>query len=142
MVERIEHENRLLGIIIRRNYTKNGIEFFTDNNSSQQLGYMKRPKGYEIIPHRHNFVSRNVGLTQEVLFIKSGLVRVDFYSEQEDYVQSKVLYPLDVILLSQGGHGFHFLEISEIIEVKQGPYIEDRDKIRFNAKHNNHINIK
>ena len=49
--------------------------FFTPNDYSQQLGYMNRPKNYEIQPHLHNSISRNVYFTNEVLFIKSGKVK-------------------------------------------------------------------
>jgi mannose-6-phosphate isomerase-like protein (cupin superfamily) len=66
-----------------------------------------------------------------VLFIKSGKVRVDFYSNDQEYLESRILYPGDVILLSDGGHGFKMLEPSEIIEVKQGPYCGEQDKVRF-----------
>ena len=134
MVEKIIYKELLLGILLRGSFEKKGIEFFTDDQSSQQLGYMKREKNYDIIPHRHNLVSRDVRHTQEVLFIKSGKVRVDFYDNDEDYLFSKILNPLDTILLCDGGHGFHFIEESEMIEVKQGPYLEERDKVRFNPQ--------
>lgn len=61
----------------------------------------------------------------------SGRVRVDFYSEEQQYLESAVLEAGDVILLAFGGHGFEMLEETEIIEVKQGPYAGDRDKTRF-----------
>jgi mannose-6-phosphate isomerase-like protein (cupin superfamily) len=131
MIENIQHNNLLLAIIIRSDYKKEGIEFFTNDNDSQQLGYMNRPEGYVIAPHRHNLVAREVHLTQEVLFIRSGKVRVDFYDNDQNYIQSAVLEKGDVILLSDGGHGFKMLENSEIIEVKQGPYCGDEDKVRF-----------
>lgn len=131
MTENIQYNNLLLAIIIRSDYKKEGIEFFTNDNDSQQLGYMNRPEGYVIAPHRHNLVAREVHLTQEVLFIRSGKVRVDFYDNQQNYVQSAVLEKGDVILLSDGGHGFKMLEKSEMIEVKQGPYCGDEDKVRF-----------
>lgn len=133
MFEKIENENVLLALIIRSNFNKEGIYFFSDEKDSQQLGYMKRPEGYIIQPHRHNLVKREVHLTQEVLFIKSGKIRVDFYSDNQEYFKSTYLYSGDVILLSNGGHGFKMIEDSEIIEVKQGPYCGERDKIRFNA---------
>ncbi len=131
MIENIIHNNINLAIIIRSNYKKEGIEFFTNDNDSQQLGYMNRPEGYVIAPHRHNIVAREVHLTQEVLFIKSGKIRVDFFDNEQNYVKSSVLEKGDVILLSDGGHGFKMLEQSEIIEVKQGPYCGERDKVRF-----------
>jgi mannose-6-phosphate isomerase-like protein (cupin superfamily) len=131
MLEKVYKDSLLLAIIIRNEYSNEGIKFFTNDNDSQQLGYMNRPEGYEIKPHRHNLVQREVHLTQEVLFIKSGKVRVDFYSNDQEYLESRILIQGDVILLSDGGHGFKMLEPSEIIEVKQGPYCGEQDKVRF-----------
>ena len=131
MVEKIFNNNHLQALIIRTSFVKEGIEFFTPGEFSQQLGYMNRPKGYVIDPHVHNLVERKVTLTQEVLFIKSGKVRVDFYDDDKKYLESRVLEKGDVILLAAGGHGFEVLENAEIIEVKQGPYCGDEDKVRF-----------
>lgn len=131
MIEKIEHTSQLLAIIIRSNFEKEGISFFTPDDFSQQLGYMKRPSGYIIDPHVHNHVERKVTLTQEVLFIKSGKIRVDFFSEKKEYLQSSILTQGDVILLAAGGHGFEIIDNAEIIEVKQGPYCGDADKTRF-----------
>ena len=142
MKEKIELDGKIIAIIIRSNFTKNGIEFFTPNDFSQQLGYMKRGKDYHIEPHIHNSISREVMLTQEVLFIKSGKVRVDFYSDHQEYYESRVLNSGDFILLANSGHGFVTLEESEIIEVKQGPYIEADDKVRFEAVAEDKIIIK
>jgi hypothetical protein len=133
MVETIKHNDTVLSVIIRANYKKEGIEFFTPQDYSQQLGYMNRKKGYAIPPHRHNLVERKVMLTQEVLYIKSGIVRVDFYDDDQVYIESRVLNAGDVILLATGGHGFEMLEDAEIIEVKQGPYCGEEDKVRFSA---------
>ena len=133
-IQRIYHGNIELALIIRRTYRNDGIEFFTPNSYSQQIGYMNRPAGYVILPHVHKPIQREVHYTKEVLFIKSGSVRVDFYSEDQAYLESTVLEAGDVILLAYGGHGFEMLEPTEIIEVKQGPYAGDRDKIRFDPK--------
>ena len=131
MIERIEYAGITLSIIIRTSYNKEGIEFFTPDDFSQQLAYMKRPKGYCIEPHTHNLVPRKVNYTQEVLFIKSGKVRIDFYTDDQCYLKSHILNAGDVVLLAHGGHGIKMLEESEIIEVKQGPYTGDQDKSRF-----------
>lgn len=131
MIEQIQHQQKVLAIIIRSQYQKEGISFFTPGDFSQQLGYMNRPKGYVIDPHVHNLVERKVTLTQEVLYIKNGKVRVDFYDDDRNYLESKIVSTGDVILLAEGGHGFEMLENSEIIEIKQGPYCGDEDKVRF-----------
>lgn len=131
LIEHIKIGEMVLAIIIRASFRKEGIEFFTPDTFSQQLGYMNRPAGYVIPPHVHNPVARQVQFTKEVLLIKSGRIRVDFYSEAQEYLESTILQQGDVILLAYGGHGFEMLEPSEMIEVKQGPYAGEGDKTRF-----------
>jgi hypothetical protein len=133
MVEYINYKKSIFAIIIRRDFQKEGIEFFTPDSFSQQVAYMKRGFEYRIEPHVHKIVNRDISVTQEVLLIKSGKVRVDFYSNGKKYIESRILLQGDVILLADGGHGFKMLEESEIIEVKQGPYAGDMDKERFNS---------
>jgi len=140
--ERIEHDGQIIGIIIPSTYFKEGIDFFTPNEFSQQVGYMNRPGGYIIPPHTHNLVERNVALTQEVLIIKSGIVRVDFYDSQQHYLESRIVGKGDLVLLANGGHGFEIIEQAEIIEVKQGPYCGEADKIRFRQVEKDQIVLK
>lgn len=131
MIENILLDGRVLATLLRSSYNEPGIIFFTPDEYSQQLAYMNHPQGYVIQPHVHNPVPRQVQFTKEVLFIKSGRVRADFYDDDKKYLESRVLNSGDVILLAFGGHGFQMLEASEIIEVKQGPYAGDADKTRF-----------
>jgi hypothetical protein len=131
MIERITYKERLLALILRADFHAEGIQFFTPDEFSQQLGYMSRPKGYVIPPHVHNPVTREVQFTKEVLIIRFGKVRVDFYDDDRNYLESRILNQGDIVLLAYGGHGFEMLENSEIVEVKQGPYAGEEDKTRF-----------
>ncbi|MBE9257386.1 hypothetical protein [Dolichospermum sp. LEGE 00246] len=131
MIEKITNQEQLLAIIISHRFNESGIHFFTPNELSQQLAYMHHPTGKVIQPHVHNPVIREVTYTQEVLFIKNGKLRVDFYNDQQEYLDSRILEAGDVILLVTGGHGFEVLEEIEMIEVKQGPYVGEQDKTRF-----------
>jgi hypothetical protein len=142
MIEKIEHEGKQLALIVRHHYSGRGIQFFTPNTYSQQLGYMNRPAGYVIAPHVHNPVKREVEYTKEVLVLKRGVVRVDFYAEDQSYLQSTLLRQGDIILLAFGGHGFEILEDAEIVEVKQGPYAGDNDKTRFEPIARERIKMK
>jgi mannose-6-phosphate isomerase-like protein (cupin superfamily) len=142
MIKTIIHNNIQLAIIIRNNYKKDGIEFFTPNEYSQQLAYMSHKKGKKIDAHIHNKVTRDVHLTQEVLVIRKGKLRVDFYSQDKIYLESTILEKGDVILLASGGHGFEALEDLEMIEIKQGPYLGEEDKTRFEHISNNKLEIK
>jgi len=130
-VEKVRKNKKLIAIIVRAGFHKKGIEFFTPDDFSQQLAYMQRPKGYKITPHIHKPVPRQVLYTRETLFIKSGKVKIDFYTEEKKYIKSVVVEKGDVVLIVSGGHGFTMLEASEIIEVKQGPYPGEEDKERF-----------
>jgi len=132
MLEKIFAGEQLLALILRSEYESEGIQFFTPNHFSQQLGYMNRPKGFTITPHLHNVINRDVELTQEVLFIKSGTVMMDIYDLDKNFIKSCILNKGDVVLLASGGHGFTMLEKSEIIEVKTGPHVGEKDKTRFN----------
>lgn len=142
MIENVMRNDKLLSVIIRANYKSDGIEFFTPDDFSQQLAYMNRKKGHIIPPHVHNAVQRDVHFTQEVLVIKSGKIRVDYYDDDKNYLESRVLNKGDVILLAYGGHGFKMLEDSELIEVKQGPYAGEMDKIRFDPIEDDKIEMK
>ena len=142
MVETVKTGDQLLAVIVSGRFREKGIHFFTENDLSQQLAYMRHPAGKIIDPHVHNPVSRNVHYTQEVLLIKKGKLRVDFYDNGQNYLESRVLEEGDVILLATGGHGFEVLEEIEMIEVKQGPYAGDQDKTRFHGVSRDAIKVK
>lgn len=131
MIHKIIHNKEIFSIIVRKNFSEDGIHFFTPHNYSQQLAYMSHPAGKNIHPHIHKSIHREVFYTQETLFIRKGKLRVDFYTNEEKYLESKILEAGDVILLIKGGHGFKVLEDLEMFEVKQGPYAGDEDKIKF-----------
>ena len=133
MIEQVKSGQTLLAIIIPAEFREPGIHFFTTPELSQQLGYISHPSGTSIPAHRHRPVAREVLYSQEVLLIKKGLLRVDFYNDDESYLESRVLKSGDVILLAGGGHGFEVLEAVEMIEVKQGPYAGEQDRSRFDS---------
>jgi mannose-6-phosphate isomerase-like protein (cupin superfamily) len=132
-MEEVVIGEHLLAIIVRGNYSACGVSFFTPDHFSQQLAYMHHPAGKVIQPHVHNLVQREVFYTQEVLFLKRGRLRVDFYDDGRHYLESRILEAGEVILLASGGHGFEALEEIEMIEVKQGPYAGEADKTRFDG---------
>lgn len=142
MIEEIKYKGQLLAILVPDEYREKGISFFTEGDLSQQLAHMSHPAGKVIEPHVHNPVTREVHYTQEVLFIKSGKIRVDFYTDDQEYLDSRILKGGDVLLLATGGHGFEILEEAVFFEVKQGPYAGDQDKTRFSGVESSKIQIK
>ena len=129
--EEIVIDGHLCAIILPADFDEPGIQFFTSNDLSQQLASMSYSAGKVIPAHTHNLVRREVSYTQEALFIRKGKVRVDFYTQRQEYRKSRVLGAGDVILLIAGGHGFEVLEEVNMVEIKQGPYFGDSDKTRF-----------
>ena len=124
------------------NQKKTGVNFFTDKESTQQFGYMNHKKNHIIVPHRHNKRKSKVLLTTEVIILLKGILRIDFYNDKEKYLFSKKLYANDLIMLSNGGHGFKVLKDVKMIEVKQGPYSLSVDKVKFEKVNEKKIKIK
>jgi len=120
-----------MAIIMSHDFNQPGVNFMTPHYLSQQVAFIQHEAGKLIDPHVHNPVAREVLYTQEVLIIIKGALRVDFYDDSQAFFESRVLRGGDVILLVSGGHGFEVLEQVEMIEVKQGPFTGDDDKMRF-----------
>ena len=121
----------LLALIVRATFSVDGLSFLTDDSSVLQVGYMTRPTGETIAAHVHEPLMRNILGTQEVLVIQSGVVRLDLFTQKKQYVASVKLETGDLVLLSEGGHGIDVIEEARIIEIKQGPFAEGKDKTRF-----------
>ena len=120
-----------IALIIRADFDADGLHFFTPDSFSQQVAYMRHPKDKVITPHVHNLVARQVLYTQEVLLVRKGRVEVNLYTSQKSFLTSRVLGAGDLILLCGGGHSFRMLEETSMIEIKQGPYAGEKDKITF-----------
>jgi len=131
MIEKITHSESLIALIIYNNYDQEGIKYFSPWEHPLQLGFMKRPAGYKVDAHIHNPVKKVASVTQEVLFIKKGRVRIDFYASDRSFLESRKLSAGDVVLLASGGHGLEVMEEAVIVEVKNGPFVEGADKTRF-----------
>jgi hypothetical protein len=133
MIETIRYDEIIVAIIVYKGHCleENQIEFISPYEFSLQLGFMNRPIGYQVIPHIHHQVRRETIGTQEVLFIKEGMIEIDFYSFDQVYLESRKLSAGDLVLLAGAGHGIMVLEPATIIEVKNGPFVSGADKGRF-----------
>lgn len=136
MIETIRHNDEILAIIVSKDYRKEGISFITPDDFTLQLGYMNHPAGHKIKPHMHQPVQRETVGTQEVLIVQKGVIRIDFYSFDKEYLESRELSEGDVILLISGGHGMTVLNPVTMIEVKNGPYRPEQDKEKFEGRDN------
>ena len=143
MIEKIYHKNKLYALIVRNKFRKKkGINFFTPKETTQQFGYMKHKKGHLVKPHKHNKRLTKIMRTTEVILLLKGSLRADFYNEKKKYLFSKIINEKDIIMLVHGGHGFKVLKNVEMIEVKQGPYNLEKDKIKFDQVDEKKVRIK
>ena len=134
MIETIRHDDEILAIIVSKDYREEGISFITPDDFTLQLGYMSHPAGHKIKPHMHQPVQRETIGTQEMLIVQKGAIRIDFYSFDKEYLESRELSAGDVILLISGGHGMTVLEPVTMIEAKNGPYRPEEDKEKFEGR--------
>lgn len=135
MIENIYSGKILMAILLKSYFKKKGVNFFTENSNFLQLGYMEHNKGKIIKPHKHTIVKRSVDITQECLFIRKGKLQVDFYTPKNEFLCSRILEEKDTLLILSGAHGFKVIEDLEMVEIKQGPYFDDKVFIRTANKH-------
>ena len=133
-IERISYNDELLATIVYGSFQSDGIHFFSEEKNSQQVVFIKHPSGKVVQAHIHNSVERAIYDTTEVLILRKGKLRVNFYAAGNEFLMSRFLQKDDLIILLKGGHGFDVIEDVEMIEVKQGPYLGDRDKTRFGTR--------
>src|SRR3989344_1480124 len=120
-IEHIQHNGDIIAVIFYNRPTDPGVHFYTDNKSTLQVGKQLRFKGEEIKPHRHLPVKMQKEETlKEVLYIESGKVKINFYNDRWEEIDSRILNQGDMILLVKGGHGFEMLEETVMVEIKEG----------------------
>lgn len=127
----IRNKRILFALIIKkkRRFIKNGVDFLTKEKDLLQLGFINHKKNHHIKSHIHLKKPRIINYCTEVLLIEKGKVKIKFYdNNNSDIKKDKILTKGDIIILFQGGHGFKILEKTQIIEIKQGPYVEGKDK--------------
>ena len=133
MIKQIKYKKNIFAYIIKIS-NKNGVNFSTPKEITQQVGILNHKKGHKISPHIHFKNLRKIVYTTEVLIILKGKVRVDFFDKHKKYLFSKILNKNDIIICVDGGHGFEILQNAKIIEIKQGPYNDLKDKVIFSSK--------
>ena len=123
-MEKIIYNNNVIAIRIKK--FKNGITPFTDPNEPLQLVLHKRASGEYTKAHSHAPKKRITEKLQECLVVIKGRIKIDFYTPDKKYFKSIYLSSGEIVIFVSGGHGVHILKDSEIIEIKNGPFIEDK----------------
>lgn len=143
MIKKILYKKKIIALIINsEKFKKKGVFFTSPNNFTKQVGMINFNKNHYVKPHTHRRYLRKIYRTSEVLFIKKGILRVDFYTKRKKYLFSKILRKNDIIILHEGSHGFKILKDCSMIEIKQGPFVKSLDKTRFDKVEEKKIKIK
>lgn len=138
-IENITHKGKLLAVIIRAHAlgelqaSGKKMSFHTPDHFPLQVGLHARSKDDVISAHSHNpFPELKNLAVQEFFYIKSGRVKIDLFDERENdaKVSEFIAGTGDTVLLNSG-HGMIFLEDTELIELKQGPYRGKEEEKRF-----------
>lgn len=120
---------KIIAIIIKGDFEKDGVNFVSKRDFPLQLGISSYKNGNKIKPHFHIEKEIRVNKIQEVVHIESGRTIVNLYDLNGKKFKSVELLAGDTIFFVAGGHGFEMLEDTKIIEVKQGPYFgKDKGK--------------
>lgn len=124
---------KLMAQIVSSETTSSGITFLTSNDEQFQVGLLGWKSGHRIPAHSHRVIPREIDRTSEVLFIRKGKVEMSLFTDDGYLLTKSTLWAGDVVALFEGGHGFEILEDAEIVEVKQGPYLGEDEKYRFES---------
>lgn len=132
IIEKIKDNNTTLAVLVKGE-SKEGLTFLSEDRDYLQVGLWNYQKGKQLLAHKHLLAKREVLKTQEVLFIKKGSLKAEIYSEEDKLVKTLIISAGDIIILLNGGHGYEILEDNtEVIEIKNGPYLgaeKDRKRI-------------
>jgi hypothetical protein len=123
-MEYFKYKNILVALRIRT-FTNGSIPL-TQPQEPLQLVTLKHPKGKYLKAHLHTPKKRTTAVLQECLIVRKGKVKIDLYTMEQTFIKHIFLHEGDVFILVCGGYGITVLKDCELIEVKNGPFIEDK----------------
>ncbi|MBU6321340.1 MAG: hypothetical protein KGI78_03720 [Patescibacteria group bacterium] len=98
----------------------------TEPGGALQILTLKYAKGRLAAPHYHIPHQRETGGLQECFIVIRGRIRVFFFDDQGESVTHADFAAGETCLVLDGPHAIRFLEDSEVLEVKNGPFFDDK----------------
>ncbi|KKS34892.1 MAG: putative cytosolic protein [Parcubacteria group bacterium GW2011_GWC2_42_12] len=123
-MDKIYHNKILLGIRVRK--FSAGTNAITSDNEPLQVVALKHKKGEAVKPHLHAKRLRKIFYTQTCFIVKKGRIRIDIYNNDKSFVKSLPLGAGDFFISLAGGHAISYLTDAEVVEIKNGPFEEDK----------------
>ena len=133
IMEKININGQEVAVFIPKISTDKRIDFFTSASDQLQIAAFSMNSGETIQPHMHLEQKRELLETHEIIFIQEGILIVNLYSdsERDEIFKSIEMHQGDLIYLKGGIHGFTIGEDCKFIEIKQGPFVDGKDKIKL-----------
>lgn len=128
-----DSKGNLLCIIYKNEDWVEGLNFITDNSLFIQVGSWWYQNGKKLAKHKHNLVTREANITQEMVYVKSGSMLATIYDNNMNFIEEIILNEGDLAIMAYGGHGYKILQDNtKIIEAKNGPFLSvEIDKIKY-----------
>jgi len=122
-IDTIKDGDIIIANIIRSGEWPEGLKFYTDDKDFVQVSTWNYNAGKHLKAHSHKVCVRNSNRTQEVVMVKNGKMKADFYNREGKLIKEDCLNKGDIAIIYAGGHAYDILEDKTLIfEVKNGPY--------------------
>jgi len=139
MESRLTFENEgevLAWVVDLREINVPGLTFLSSPSDYVQVGVWNHSKNTVLQSHIHNIHEKNSDRTSEAVFVLSGAIHADIFSEDRLLVGSTIISAGSVLVCIKGGHGYKILEEkTKVLEIKNGPYFgPDVDRSTFETQ--------
>ena len=117
------------GVMLARHITqediKPGLNFFSKDEEFIQVGVWGHyEKDKELKAHIHNTVERMANRTYEALYVIKGALEAVIYDMDETPVETLQVRQGEILVLLESGHGYFIQEEdTNVLEIKNGPYL-------------------
>jgi hypothetical protein len=121
--KKIEFNSEEYALIIDGSKIPDGLKFYTSDDKFVQVASWKYEEGKTLDAHSHKICERTSNVTQEVVIVKKGSIKVKIFNNDEELIAEEIIKEGDILIQFQGGHEYEILEDdTEVFEVKNGPY--------------------
>lgn len=124
-MEKIFYNQELIGILVT-DFSPGLMPITDETEPLQVLALAYKKGGHVVAPHKHSPRQRTVAKLQECLIVRQGRIKIDLYGSDNIYFRTLELKQGEIFISLAGGHGVEFLEDSEVFEIKNGPFQEDK----------------
>lgn len=124
MIQKIKHGKILIGLKIVK-IPKKTVPI-TNPEEFIQMVTLNHPKGTFLKAHMHLPKKRITLQLQECMVVKKGKIMLCLYSPEKKLIKKIYLQAGQAFILFRGGVAVKMIEDSEVYEIKNGPFKEDK----------------